>query len=145
MQQTLSELDLTGVSRIYATRYDCSPEAADAAIEEYRKFLAVIGANPGLKCVPSARQDRVWHICQEDSEKYQRDCMRLFGSQLEHDTDYFGTPAFHASWQATRDSTRRQFGVDPGQHSKAAACGGMLKVSAAKCGGMVLGDTKSGI
>ncbi len=145
--EVVSQLDLSDVGRIYAERHGCSPEEAGTALDDYRMFLDVVRANPDLKCVPNERQDRVWHICMEDSEKYERDCMRFFGRALKHDADYFGTPAFYASWQATRDATRRQFGLDPDQQCKgdissrtvgqsAAKCGGMLEDTAAKCGGM---------
>jgi hypothetical protein len=60
------------------------------AIEEYRRFLLLHYLYPDRRLVPSRIVDIVWHHHVLDTEKYQKDCLEVFGYFLHH-YPFFGT------------------------------------------------------
>jgi hypothetical protein len=64
-------------------------EQTTAAIEEYRRFLLLSYLYPERTIVPSQTVDRVWHEHILDTQKYQADCLEVFGYFLHH-YPYFG-------------------------------------------------------
>ena len=59
-------------------------EQTTAAIEDYRRFLLLNYLYPDRIIVPSQIVDRVWHKHILDTEKYQADCLEIFGYFLHH-------------------------------------------------------------
>jgi hypothetical protein len=59
-------------------------EQTTAAIEDYRRFLLLNYLYPDRIIVPSQIVDRVWHEHILDTEKYQADCLEIFGYFLHH-------------------------------------------------------------
>lgn len=59
-------------------------EETTAAIEDYRRFLLLNCLYPDRIIVPSQIVDRVWHEHILDTEKYQVDCLEIFGYFLHH-------------------------------------------------------------
>lgn len=64
-------------------------EEATAAIEQYRRFLLLVYLYPDRMIVPSRAVDQVWHEHILDTQKYQEDCLEVFGYLLHH-YPYFG-------------------------------------------------------
>ncbi|MBF0239891.1 MAG: hypothetical protein HQM12_19500 [SAR324 cluster bacterium] len=65
-----------------------SPERADAAEENYKRFLAVMKVT-GSQLVPNKDIDRFWHEHMLDTRRYVNDSFDLFGAFLHH-YPYFG-------------------------------------------------------
>lgn len=59
-------------------------EEATAAIEQYRCFLLLVYLYPDRMIVPSRAVDQVWHEHILDTQKYQEDCLEVFGHLLHH-------------------------------------------------------------
>eukprot|EP00729_Bicosta_minor_P011489 gene11489-30919_t len=55
---------------------------AKRAIEEYRRMLGLIQKYPRLPAVPSKLVDLVWHEHVLDTQRYQRDCLKMFGKYV---------------------------------------------------------------
>ena len=58
------------------------------ALEEYKRFLSLKQANPGLSLSPSELMDAVWHIHILDTKMYAKDCQEIFGRFLHHAPSY---------------------------------------------------------
>ena len=61
-----------------------SPEICDLAEREYRRFLTLKVAFPGVDLVPSLMVDEFWHSHILDTSAYARDCDAVFGGFLHH-------------------------------------------------------------
>jgi hypothetical protein len=61
----------------------------DLREQEYRKFLALHMAFPGMDVVPCKIVDEIWHQHILDTHAYQQDCDAIFGHFLHH-FPYFG-------------------------------------------------------
>lgn len=61
----------------------------DAAIEDYRRYMAITKALDGYQLVPNGEIDRIWHEHILDTRQYATDCLELFGGFLHH-YPYFG-------------------------------------------------------
>ncbi|PSB56463.1 glycine-rich domain-containing protein [Chamaesiphon polymorphus] len=59
-------------------------ECATNAIEQYRKFLVLIYLYPDRTIVPSRTVDLVWHQAILDTQKYEKDCLEIFGRFIHH-------------------------------------------------------------
>ena len=66
-----------------------SPETADLAEREYRRFLTLKIEFPDAVMVPTDLMDKFWHAHILDTIAYARDCKRLFGDFVHH-CPYFG-------------------------------------------------------
>jgi hypothetical protein len=66
-----------------------SEEEADAAEQEYRRFLALKLAYPDREIVPNKIVDQFWHQHILDTRQYAEDCDQVFGQFLHH-FPYFG-------------------------------------------------------
>ena len=66
-----------------------SPEMCELAEREYRRFLTLQVAFPGIDLVPSKLADEFWHAHILDTAAYAPDCEKVFGYFLHH-FPYFG-------------------------------------------------------
>ena len=66
-----------------------SQERADAVETEYRRFLCLLKAFPGVEMAPLEDVDTFWHYHILDTMKYARDCEQIFGYFLHH-SPYLG-------------------------------------------------------
>lgn len=62
---------------------------AEAAVRNYKRYMAVTKALDGVQLVPSGDIDEIWHMHILDTRAYMRDCEQLFGGFLHH-YPYFG-------------------------------------------------------
>ena len=90
-------------------------ERIDAAIEDYRRYMAVTKALDGYQLIPNGEIDRIWHEHILDTRQYATDCMELFGGFLHH-YPYFGmrSDSDASNWQSasslSQDFWMRVFG-----------------------------------
>jgi len=66
-----------------------SPEQADEAEKEYKRFLTLLELYPDKPIVPNKIMDIFWHYHILDTMKYHEDCNLVFGGYLHH-YPYFG-------------------------------------------------------
>ncbi len=64
-------------------------ERIDAAIADYKRYMAITKALGGYQLVPNGEIDRIWHEHILDTRQYSKDCLELFGGFLHH-YPYFG-------------------------------------------------------
>jgi hypothetical protein len=64
-------------------------ERIDAAIIDYKRYMAITKALDGYQLVPNGEIDRIWHEHILDTRQYSKDCLELFGGFLHH-YPYFG-------------------------------------------------------
>lgn len=62
---------------------------AEAAVQNYKRYMAVTKALGGVQLVPNGDIDEVWHMHILDTRAYMNDCQQLFGEYLHH-YPYFG-------------------------------------------------------
>jgi len=82
---------------------------ARGAVEEYKRFLAVVKAKQSrtsqMPSVPGRMIDLVWHEHIIDTEKYAADCQRVFGRYRDHEPHDPGTPEKkEQAWAAYRQT-----------------------------------------
>jgi len=158
----IQHLDLTAELDRLVTKDGFSREAALAAENEYRRFLALCTKCEGL--TPSEDMDAVWHQHMADTRKYMTDCNAIFGCFLHHDPNVtgnlmdrqfsrtsalylqeFGEPLGGAAYQCGSSKQPEECGMVKAAacgNSKAANCGmtrqpaacGMVHGSPASCG-----------
>lgn len=61
----------------------------NAAIQNYKRYMAVTKALGGIQLVPNGDIDEIWHMHILDTRAYMKDCNTLFGEYLHH-FPYFG-------------------------------------------------------
>jgi hypothetical protein len=84
--RTIAEIDLSRVSSNAMRRHGWTPEQAAEAEADYRRFLYLMYRYPTQIMVPwSINLDLFWHEHILDTEKYSKDCQRLFGRFIHHD------------------------------------------------------------
>ena len=57
---------------------------AEAAVQNYKRYMAVTKALGGVQLVPSGDIDEIWHMHILDTRAYMKDCEQLFGEFLHH-------------------------------------------------------------
>lgn len=62
---------------------------AEAAVRNYKRYMAVTKALGGVQLVPNGEIDETWHMHILDTRAYIKDCNELFGEYLHH-FPYFG-------------------------------------------------------
>lgn len=62
---------------------------AEAAVRNYKRYMAVTKALGGVQLVPNGDIDEIWHMHILDTRAYMKDCDELFGEYLHH-FPYFG-------------------------------------------------------
>jgi hypothetical protein len=78
-----------------------TPDALDAGILDYRRFLTLHLEHPDAPLVPTRVIDAIWHTHILDTWNYARDCGAVFGHFLHHDPSLGGGgPADIARLQA---------------------------------------------
>lgn len=109
---TVNAINLDAVMGSAVKREGLPTDRAPAAVETYRQFLTLAAAYPDrIICVPSDA-DKIWHQHILSSGQYRKDCSALYGRQLSHDPNAFGTPTFAAAWAETVTLYKAHFGVD---------------------------------
>lgn len=90
----IEQLDLSKIQ--HKMRHVCAKkghpddaEAIAAQLTSYRHFLQLIALHPDAIIVPTEEIDEVWHQHILDTERYQPDCVRIFGYPIHH-YPYFG-------------------------------------------------------
>ena len=66
-----------------------SSEKADRAVNDYKKYMALMKAMDGYQLVPNEEIDEIWHMHILDTRQYMQDCNELFGEYMHH-YPYFG-------------------------------------------------------
>lgn len=66
-----------------------SEEKCNAAVRDYKRYMAVTKALGGIQLVPNSEIDEIWHMHILDTRAYMKDCEELFGEFLHH-YPYFG-------------------------------------------------------
>lgn len=61
-----------------------SKERVEKALHEYRQYLALCKATPGIAHTPTRDADEVWHAHILFTREYVRDCMAYFGHYFHH-------------------------------------------------------------
>lgn len=64
-------------------------ERAEAALRNYKRYMAVTKALGGEQLVPNGDIDEIWHMHILDTRAYMKDCNELFGEYMHH-FPYFG-------------------------------------------------------
>lgn len=96
--EAVENLNLSSVKdRFLRTR---PGEDAEQLQRQYREFLVAMGVAKGPIAVPEVL-DEFWHAHILDTRKYWRDCQKLFGAFLHHDSlAHAATPSEVASTAA---------------------------------------------
>ena len=81
--EKVKALDMGAVVAVLVQRDGYSPTKAVELAEEYRKYLALVGA--GLQPVPSKKVDDAWHAHMLNTKKYAADTQALLGHFLHHE------------------------------------------------------------
>ncbi len=64
-------------------------DRAEAALRNYKRYMAVTKALGGVQLVPNGDIDEIWHMHILDTRAYMKDCNELFGEYMHH-FPYFG-------------------------------------------------------
>ncbi len=113
-------------------------DAIAVDISSYRNFLKLILLNPGKEIVPTEEVDEIWHLHILDTQRYRRDCERIFGQMLEH-YPYFGIndsldqKMLQRAFMETRDLYRSTFTDGAYDKSDASRCKGHACHSPSPC------------
>lgn len=111
MIKKVSELEMDWIYRSLISKEALTPEEAHKAVEQYRVFLKISAANPGMNIPITKLGDKAWHIHILNTRKYAEDCQNIFGEFLHHDADAFGTEGYKRAIEATNQDYL-SFGVD---------------------------------
>jgi len=90
--QVIEELDLELIKVKLMDKEEglgWSSDRCDEAEKWYKRFLYLHKKNPSSPLVPVNDMDRFWHQHILDTEKYAKDCDKIFGYFLHH-FPYFG-------------------------------------------------------
>jgi len=110
-----------------------SDEEVELAIREYKRFLELKIANPGINLAPTDLMDEAWHFHILDTKRYAVDCQRMFNQFLHHVPSYgpYESPnrenALLKSYERMMALYREQYGQDPFRRmgSCSSACSGV--------------------
>lgn len=162
-RMAVESLDLSNIVTRLQAKEKFDETRAQAAVDMYRQFLAMVQGHPEQIMVPNEDVDAAWHHHILDTQTYARDCEGLFGQFLHHNPNFYGTDAFFAACKETQKIFAETHGdgifiENAGSTRESPAmCGGMLKEEtamnltaavcngefkrAAMCGGMLKDDT----
>lgn len=105
-------LDLPGAplpfSKCLAHEMDWSPEFADLAISEYRKFTLLCTLFPN-ETVPSTHVDTVWHMHLLYTRNYHRYCREALGQEFLHHEPASGDDAEAALFKQMYSTTLHRY------------------------------------
>lgn len=90
LRRNIRELNLATVRDALLREGVWDTKKLARAQQEYRRFLLLCGLHPKIKISPVVEVDKFWHAHILDTERYHRDCMKLFGRYLHHNPN-FGT------------------------------------------------------
>lgn len=121
LKRVVRLLDLSDVKMKLADREEgpgLSQEQINLMEREYRKFLALQLAHPGVTIVPCKPVDEIWHRHILDTAAYRHDCQAIFGRFVDH-YPYFGmrneaeAVELDNAYTETLDLYRNAFGEPP--------------------------------
>lgn len=89
MDKLIQDLDLTVVKNKLRHHSGESWDAArvELAEQEYRKFLHLCKKYPTMTIGLTKEADIFWHYHILNTQKYQKDCLSIFGDFMHHDPD----------------------------------------------------------
>ncbi len=104
IQTRVNELDLSRVAAKLQKNPAWTANRTQKTEREYRRFLRLIGENPGAIIVPWSQDlDDFWHGHIQDTRRYTADCHELFGRFIHHDPHIEQNPdAHHEAWNNTK-------------------------------------------
>jgi len=91
-----------------------TPERADAAEAQYKKWLFLQRKHEDVLLAPGSEVDAVWHFHILDTRTYIRDTAQIFGRYLRH-YPYAGITEGLARVAAVLEHTRRLFRAEYGE------------------------------
>lgn len=136
-QEVLNRIDALDLNMIklklaHAMGKGWSLRKTDAIERKYKRFLYLSWKYRGKTMVPTEEVDEFWHYHILDTQKYPKDCMRLFGYVIHH-FPYLGVRGkkdeedLHNAFAETCAIYEREFGepyTEPAiQPVRYAACG----------------------
>lgn len=164
-RMAVESLDLSNIVTRLQAKEKFEEPRAQAAVEMYRQFLAMVQGHPEQIMVPNEDVDAAWHHHILDTQAYARDCEGMFGQFLHHNPNFYGTDAFFEACKETQKIYAETHGdgifieSTGTTRESPAMCGGMLKDEtavnlkaavcngefkrAAMCGGMLKDDTSA--
>ena len=107
MLEKIRDLDLEPIEARLRFREGWSEKRTKNAIEEYRRFLFLLGSKSvpdQFRRPPNGDVDEVWHCHIIHTEKYGRDCMQIAGRMIHHRPD---PPPIPATAKRKRKSEKR--------------------------------------
>lgn len=107
--EQVAALDLSFINK-RLERAGRTPEEADRSVEEYRRFIAVLAAEPNKILVPTKVADPAWHEHILFMEKYEQDMMRLVGGRVFHYPEVFNCPVWYEGINNTQKEFQNRFG-----------------------------------
>ena len=109
MDEQVATLDLSFINK-RLERAGRTPEEAERSVEEYRRFIAVLAAEPNKILVPTKVADPAWHEHILFMEKYEQDMMRLVGGRVYHYPEVFDCPVWYEGIKNTQEEFLNRFG-----------------------------------
>ena len=83
-------------------------------VAEYRRMLGLVQKYPRLPAVPSKLVDLVWHEHVLDTQRYQRDCLKMFGKYMHH-APSFGAEDEKAELVKAQEEMLKKYEVEYGE------------------------------
>ncbi len=108
--KTLSEYDLSPISRRLSEKGIMPSSWIDEAVFEFRRFLGLRLVTDRPVPMMSRQVDEVWHACLLFSRLYADLCNQAFGSFVHHEPTAGPDPDAEATWTAFRSAYEAMYG-----------------------------------
>lgn len=108
MDEQVATLDLSFINK-RLERAGRTPEEAERSVEEYRRFIAVLAAEPNKILVPTKVADPAWHEHILFMERYEKDMLRVVGGKVYHYPEVYDCEDWHQGIRNTQDEFRKKF------------------------------------
>ncbi|AWK85703.1 glycine-rich domain-containing protein [Azospirillum thermophilum] len=102
-------LDLSFINK-RLERAGRTPDEATRSVEEYRRFIQILAADPSKVLVPTKLADIAWHEHILFMENYENDMLRMVGGKVYHYPEVSNCPEWHNGIRNTQDAFHRTFG-----------------------------------
>lgn len=107
--ERVQALDLERITRMTERQQGWETARANAAEQEYRRYLALLLLYPDRQIAPPSKDaDEIWHGHILDTLVYEKDCQKLFGTYLHHIPSY-GTAEEKLVMASAREQTEALF------------------------------------
>lgn len=85
VRRLIANLDLVKIrKRVKKENPDWDAKKLKDVENQYRGFLFVIWKYPKLRAVPSMKIDEFWHAHILYTQKYMKDCNKIYGKYIHH-------------------------------------------------------------